>query len=183
VSGFFELFGSSAWRLEVQPFYGPDAEEFGRYQHGRGPNQAQRHQRQQWIDGIAAAAGAGRVVGRVLVVSLPLSPYWRWRLETAAQHAVAGERIHVADRGRHPALAELDQDFWIFDESWAVLLDYQPDGTFLGGRDAADPAVLNRCHRDRGLAVAASVPLAEFLLRRGQWQAQPVTLAEFLPPA
>jgi hypothetical protein len=163
VSGFFELFSSSAWRLEAQPFYQPDADEFGRYQRGLPPTAEQQGRRRQWIEGVAAAVADRRVIGRVLLVTLPLSPYWRWRLETARAHVVVGERIHVADRGRHPALVSLRDDFWLFDERWAVLLDYQLDGTYRGGRDIADPAAMARCERQRGLAMAASVPLEEFL--------------------
>lgn len=160
---FFELFRRSAWRLETRPFYAPDADEFGRATQGLDPTADQQAARRRWIQQVTAAGDAGRVIGRVLVVDLPLTPYWRWRLGTAAEHAQAGERIHVADRSRHPELASLAGDFWLFDEQWVVLLDYQPDGVFLGGRDTAELAVVERCQAERGLAVACSLPLEEFL--------------------
>jgi hypothetical protein len=160
---FFEQFQRSAWRLETRPFYGPDADEFQRYQHGLSPTAEHQQQRQRWIDRIAAATSAARTIGRVLVVTLPLTPYLRWRIETGRGHAAAGEDIRIADCAQHPALAELDSDFWIFDDERVLLLEYDPQGAFLGSQQVTDRALIERCLRERNLAIACSVPLEEFL--------------------
>jgi hypothetical protein len=160
---FFEQFQRSAWRLETRPFYGADADEFQRYQHGQSPTAEHQRQRQRWIDRIARATSAARTIGRVLVVTGPLTPYLRWRVETGRGHAAAGEDIRIADCAQHPALAEVDSDFWIFDDERVLLLEYDPQGAFLGSRQVTDRAIIERCLRERNLAIACSVPLEEFL--------------------
>jgi hypothetical protein len=161
--GFFELFQRSAWRLETRPFYGPDAEAFERHQSGQLPTSEQRARRQRWLDGITAATRSGRVMGRILVVTLPLSPYLRWRIETAGDFTAAGEQIRVADRGVHAELAGLISDHWTFDDERVLRMDYGPDGAFLGSQQVTDPASIDRYRRERDLAVACSVPLEEFM--------------------
>lgn len=158
---FFDQFEQSAWRLEVQPFYQPDAEEFSRWQQGV---TASSDMRAWWVEQVAVATAAGRYVGRVLVVSLPLSPYWQWRLETAREHVAAGEDIRIAVVDYAPVLAQLDTDFWLLDDTSARVLAYSPDGRFLDNVEEHRPKVLRRCRHDRDLAMAPSVPLQEFLL-------------------
>jgi hypothetical protein len=162
---FFDRFHRSAWRLECRPFYQPDAAEFDRWQHGQPPTLDQQAQRQRWIDNITTASQHGRTVGRVLVVTLPLTPYWQWRVETGRQHAAAGEDIRVADRAKHPDLGDLG-DFWMFDDAHALLLDYDPTGGFLHAHPVTDQTALGRYRRQRDQGIAGSVPLAEFLVTR-----------------
>lgn len=162
-SGFFDLFQRSAWRLEVRPFYGPDADEFDRYQHDQPPTVEQERQRRHWLEHIAAATSDGRSVGRVLVVTAPLTPYWRWRVATGRAHAAAGEEIHLADRAQHPELAALTADFWLLDDARVLLLDYDPRGMFLGRREVTDPASVADYRRQQALSRRCSVPLEAFL--------------------
>jgi hypothetical protein len=161
---FFDRFERSAWRLETRAFYGPDRLEFQRFQQGHPPTARQGEQRQQWLEQVAAATQAGRSIGRVLVVTPPLVPYLRWRVEIGPAHLAAGEDIRIADRTQHPALAHLATDFWLFDHARVWALDYSPDGEFLGGRDVIDPAAVQQYRWQRDLAMACSVPLQEFLL-------------------
>jgi hypothetical protein len=157
VTGFFGQFERSAWRLETQPFYQPDAEEFGRYQQGLAPTGEQQTRRAWWVEHLA-----DRTVGRVLIVSLPLSPYWRWRLETAREHVAAGEDIRVAIADPHAGRD--GRDFWLLDDQRLLLLDFDPAGQFIGSTSTDDPAAVEAARRQRDLALAASVPLQEFLL-------------------
>jgi hypothetical protein len=154
---FFDRFERSAWRLEMQPFYQPDAEELHRHLDGLPPTTEQRERRRWWIENLA-----GREVGRVLIVGLPLSAYWRWRLETAREHVAAGEDIRIAAAWPHAEPG--GQDFWLFDDREAMLLDFDAAGRFLGSSTTRDPAMLHPCRRLRDLALANSVPLQEFLL-------------------
>lgn len=164
MSNFFDRFGRSVWRLETQSFYADDAAEFGRYQQGLPPTAEQRARRAWWVQGVRSATTQGRRVGRVLVVNLPLSPYWRWRLETAREHVAAGEDIRVAVVNDHPELATLGPDFWLVDDALALVLTYAADGRFLDNAEHYRPATLRRCRHQRDLALAASVPLQGFLL-------------------
>jgi hypothetical protein len=49
------------------------------------------------------------------------------------------------------------------DEGLALLMDYDPDGQFRAMTSTRDPAVLDRCRRQRDLAIACSMPLDEYL--------------------
>jgi hypothetical protein len=167
-SDFFEQFQRSAWRLETRPFYGPDADEFQRFQHGQSPTAEQQRQRQRWMDRVAAATSAARMIGRVLVVTGPLTPYLRWRVETGRGHAAVGEDIRIADCAEHPALADLVSDYWIFDDERVLLLEYDPQGAFLRSRQVTDRAVVERCLRERELAIACSLPLRSFSRSPGE---------------
>lgn len=54
-----------------------------------------------------------------------------------------------------------EQDFWIFDESTAVLLNFRLDGT-LRDRETADPTELPKYLRWRDIALENSVPFSEY---------------------
>lgn len=160
---FFDQFQRSVWRLEVQPFYQPDADEFGRHQQGLSPTAEQAAQRAGWVAQVAEATAAGRSIGRVLLIALPLSPYWRWRLETAREHVAAGEDIRIVIADDLPELVN-PSDFWLLDDELVMWLAYDPAGRYLGMTTHSDPSMLRYRRRQRDLAVAASVPLQEFLL-------------------
>jgi hypothetical protein len=125
---------------------------------GLAPTAEQRDRRAWWIGNLA-----GRTVGRVLVVHPSLSPYWRWRLEMAREHVAAGEDIRVAVAGDVPQLVTVD-DFWLLDDQLVWRLAFDDDGRYLGLTTYRDPATLRYRRRQRDLALAASVPLQEFLL-------------------
>lgn len=116
---------------------------------------------------IAQLRKAGRQVGRVHVVDQPLSDYMRYELAVYAENVAAGEDVRIADRSRHPELADLGQDFALFDaetgEPQVILFGYDVDGSLLGYRHATDRPTIARCQRQYRLALARSVPLAEFM--------------------
>jgi hypothetical protein len=47
-----------------------------------------------------------------------------------------------------------------------LVLDYDPDGRFMAAQPVTDRAAVDRYRRQRDLAIAGSVPLAEFLVPR-----------------
>lgn len=164
---FFDLFHCSAWRLELLPSYGPDEAAFRAHQERRPLSPAEQARRERWRSGVAEATRAGKRVGRVHVVSRPLTDYLRWQLGVYAGSVAAGEDVRIADRGAHPELASLTRDFWLFDAELGVaasvlLMDYEPDGRFLGSVHTNDPGELVRYKREREVAMACSVPLSEF---------------------
>ncbi|MER7707976.1 DUF6879 family protein [Kitasatospora sp. NPDC097605] len=58
-----------------------------------------------------------------------------------------------------------DQDFWLFDDRRVVLMNYRPDGTQINRRvHDGDPAPYAAW---KGLAIAESVPFAEYLKDHG----------------
>jgi hypothetical protein len=79
--------------------------------------------------------------------------------------AAAGEDIRIADKSLHPELGSITQDFAIFDEgtlrATVVFFDYDGVGLIRGYRVTDDAETADRCRRQRELAFACSVPLAE----------------------
>jgi hypothetical protein len=108
---------------------------------------------------------------RARLISWPLTDYTRFELVSYQESAVVGLETHVADVDRHPELAALTDDFWLFDgddpdHAVAMLMDYDTDGRFLGRCVTRDPAVLDRCRDQRDLALLDAVPLHRFLAER-----------------
>ena len=97
----------------------------------------------------------------------PLTPYLQYELASYPENVEAGEEVYIADRTGRPQLAELTEDFWLCDADsdrpFALLMHYDAEGRFLKGELSDDPAVIERCRRQRDLALANSVSLQEFL--------------------
>lgn len=163
----FASFTRSAFRLEVLPQYLVDveAERFQAFREGRAlpPWPAESV---AWFESIAASTAAGRTWSRVHVVDQPLSEYTRFELECYRDNVAAGEDVRIAERAGHPDLAELVEDFWLFDSETdrpvALLMKYAPDGRWHGYWRTEDPAVIDECRRQRDVALAASVPLVAY---------------------
>lgn len=107
-----------------------------------------------WLRHIADHAAAGRRVYRVHVIDWPLSDYLRFELALYPDGVAAGEDVYLADRSEHPDLAALTEDFWLFDDQTAVVMQYGADGRFLGP-SVPDDVAAYRARRDLALAHAA----------------------------
>jgi hypothetical protein len=170
---FFGLFRRSAWRLEALAAYGTADSDpsFAAYlRAGRLTPLEERPPKQAWMAAVRRAIAGGKHLGRVHVITRPLSPYLESELATYPENAEAGEDVRLADAGEHPELAGLGPDFWLLDDETpapsALVMDYDSEGRFRGLTHTADPAVIARCRRARDLAVRYSVPLDEFLVVR-----------------
>ena len=69
-------------------------------------------------------------------------------------HLAQGSRAHRCG---------LDTDFWLLDDTTALVMDYDDYGRFIAATRTDDPGVLEVCHDFRRLAIACSVPLQEYL--------------------
>lgn len=169
----YQGFTTYAWRLEARDVYGvPDENErLQAFLEGR--ELPQSDTKNAWAQTTAAAAAAGRPFGRVRMVGRPVTDYTRWEFSVYPENIAAGEEVRVLDR---TWLADNDPlwntDFWLFDDTTAVVQNYAPDGRYLGPSLAEDvrPYVQMRAR-----ALELSVPFDEFTLlpepRRGE---QPV---------
>jgi hypothetical protein len=168
---FFTLFKRSAWRLEALPAYGTVQSDpsFAAYlRAGRVvPPLEERPPKQTWMAAVRQAIAGGKRLGRVHVLSRPLSPYLEYELATYPENVEAGEDVRIADAGEHPELADLGPDFWLLDDETprpaVLLMTYDDAGRFLSLEHTTEPIVVARCRRVRDLAVRCSVPLSEFL--------------------
>lgn len=155
----FREFAASAWRLETRDQYLVPEEEqlYADFRAGK-PVPRLTPVTNAWIGRLADARG--RSFARVHVVSRPLSSYVRFELAMYRDSVAYGEDVRIADRAAHPdGLADLTEDFWIFDGRTVAVMSYDPDGRFLGATVAEDPEPYLRL-RER--AVASSVPIDAF---------------------
>ncbi len=158
---------ASAWRLEVLQHYTVTGdEERQRAFHAGGPLPPPGPGKLSSLALISRLRQAGRQVGRVHVVSQPLSAYVRYELAAYAENVAAGEDIRIAEKSLYPELGSIMQDFAIFDEETpqaaVVFFEYDDAGLIRGYQVTDDAETLERCRRQRELAFARSVPLAGF---------------------
>lgn len=157
----FRDFKTEAWRLETLPQYlvPQEAEEFAAFKNGArfpGPYE------DSWTALIRKHTEAGGSIGRVHIVTQPLSDYLRFEFERYYQHqAPIGEDIRILDVTDRPNPLPGIQDFWMFDRSTVVLMHYEEDGRQISRElYEADPAPFTEYQR---IAVEASVPFLEYV--------------------
>lgn len=159
----FDEYRRSTWRFECQPTYTMPREQDGirRWRAGE-PKPADHNHR--WHETVQQIVASGRSIGRVRVVSRPLTEYQRYQLDWGIPGNIeAGEDIRILD------MTELDldlpdQDFWFFDESLVVHLNFNPDGTLIDLEQRENPD-LAQYLRWRDTALAHAVPLSEWNAR------------------
>jgi hypothetical protein len=78
-----------------------------------------------WPQTVETATDAGTVVGRLRLVSSPLTEYESWELGVFARYPTA-EKIRVLPRRRLP----YRHDVWIFDRTRALWMTYDQTGAF-----------------------------------------------------
>jgi len=157
----------SVWRVEVLQHYDvPGDEERQRAFHAGEPLPPPRPELLDDHQLIASLRASGRAAGRVHVVDRPLSPYVRYELAVYAENVAAGEDVRIADRSLHPELSTLTQDFAIADPEdrhpGVILFGISNAGRVLSYEVDCSRRTVRRCRDQLGLALAASVPLAEF---------------------
>ncbi|MFF3554364.1 DUF6879 family protein [Streptomyces tsukubensis] len=120
---------------------------------------------QEWADEVRGNVDSGKRMYRVHILSRPLTDYLRFELGWGyRKNAVAGEEFFILDITDRPNPLEGVPDFWMFDESSVVSMNYGESGRFLGAESHPDPAEWT-AHRD--LALSRAVPFAEWWERYG----------------
>ncbi|MEV8015081.1 DUF6879 family protein [Streptomyces sp. NPDC086554] len=158
----FEGFRREAWRLESLPQYlmPQEADELSAFKAGSrtDPHTVQN----EYTDRLRRQAAEGRTQGRVHIVTRPLSDYLRFEFsQYYAPHSLAGERIRILDVTDRTNPLEGVQDFWMFDHSEVVLMNYHPDGRQISRKvHDGDAAPFIEYQR---IAVAESVPFEEYV--------------------
>ncbi|MCP2262486.1 hypothetical protein LX15_006225 [Streptoalloteichus tenebrarius] len=156
-------FDRSAWRFETQPTYTMPNEQESLARFLSGEPQPEGHNA-GWHGTVRSLVAEGKSIGRVRTVRKPLTDYQRYQLAWGIPGNVeAGEDIRILD------LTDLDldlptQDFWLFDESVVVDLNFRPDGTLINIERRED-ADLAQYLKWRDLALAHAVPVSEWNAR------------------
>jgi len=154
----FETFERTAFRLETHGGdAGPGAAgSFASFLSGR-PFDLAWHQ--PWLEATRRVVDSGRTIQRVRVTDDPPTPRQYFELVLTPFHVAAGEDVLVA-----PAQLGLPAlDFWLFDDEWAVTLDFDPAGALVGSEVTAEPAAIAELRRVRDRACRAAVPYADYV--------------------
>jgi hypothetical protein len=157
----FENFQREAWRLETLPAYNvtQEADEIRAFQTGEriDPHAYSN----EYTDDLKRVRREGKVKGRVHVVTRPLSDYLRYEFMYYQPHVWAGEDIRIMDVTNRPNPLAGVQDFWMFDRTEVVLMNYAPDGTQIN-REVHEGDATPFIEYQR-IAVAESVPFEEYV--------------------
>jgi hypothetical protein len=163
-------FEHSAWRYECQGEYHEpyEAEPFRKFLAGE-PDDLQWMA--SWLRGVRDNTASGKSVGRVRVLTEPLTDYLRWEMELAYVNVAAGEDIRVLAPADAARLKLGSDDFWLLDDRRAAVMRFGGSGfedAMLYDHDSeGDAEMIRRCREIRDLALRHARPFAEHLdLRR-----------------
>lgn len=164
----FDCFKQTVFRLETRQSYGFSEEDSRLFAYRRGLPRPERSVRTSpWLRRIALTTAVGKRWQRVHVVDHPLTDYLQYQLIGYAESLAAGEEVLLADRASSPRLTGLNQDFWLFDEgtpdSFALLMNYDADGNYLGFEHTADPDDIARCAEQKQTALEYAVGLNTYM--------------------
>jgi hypothetical protein len=157
----FRTFERSAFHLEVADQYDlpEESEPLRRFLAGEPDDYAWQ---QPWLDLIRRTTAAGRRVERLRVVSVPHGDYTRWLLTISSLNIEAGEDIRWLRRDAVNGLAVATDDFWLFDHERVVFTLFGADGSFAGGAETRDRAIVERCRRVRDQLWPIAIPHARY---------------------
>ncbi len=158
VERLFDTFECSAWRLECQSSYDePEEQEpLRRFLAGE-PQDLTWFE--EWPIWISRQRAAGRTIGRVRMLTEPLTDYLRFELSITPPAVEAGEDIRLVDQHVFESLAIPREDFWIFDDTTVALLNFGDTG-MAGAEIVTDPGRVASFRDRQRRAWDAAVPFA-----------------------
>lgn len=161
---FFDAHNREAFRLETRQSYGVESER-AEYEHFLSTGELDIPDTDQWLVRLRNFQQTGRWVGRVHVLTRPLTDYLRYEFALYGFTVRAGEDVRVLDVTGMPEPGLPKQDFWLFDERAVVLMEYDDDGNQLGREflEDVDPAPYIAWKR---LALDLAVPFATYRMNQ-----------------
>lgn len=160
--GLFRGFTRTAFHLEVEDSYRTpeEAGPFGKFLAGQ-PDDFAWHQ--PWLTLVRGAAGAGKHITRVRVVSVPHVPYTRWGLTVAPLNIAAGEDIRWLPRHLAADIELTADDYWLLDDDLVVFTIFEPSGRFGGGAATRDQRIVNYCRTVQRAAWKRAIPYDRYV--------------------
>lgn len=159
LSDLFDTFEREAFRLETLDDYSGsgNTEAYRAFLSGQ-PRPADYNE--AWIAELRSHTALGKRIYRVHVLTRPLTPYLRFELGWGYQaNAAGGEEFYILDVTGTPNPFDEQPDFWLFDETTAVLMHYDETGRII--RRETLPSSCGRDFvglRDRALEQAQPFP-------------------------
>jgi hypothetical protein len=156
----FDGYREEAFRLETLPAYAVDGEE-DEYAAFLATGELNLPAEDPWLVRVRGYRAGGRWIGRVHIVTQPLSDYLRYEFAAYRYNVQAGEDVRILDVTDRPNPLAGFGDFWLFDRTKVVAMHYRPDGT-QSARELLDGAELDRYRQARDTALSLAVPFAEY---------------------
>ncbi|WP_156935240.1 DUF6879 family protein [Pseudonocardia spinosispora] len=122
---------TDAFRLETLPQYLVPQEETDFAAWRRGDRVRAHPDRDAWLGEMRDVISAGRRFWRVRILDYPLVEYSEFELFGYQDTAAVGQEVFVANRAWNTDLADLHEDFWLYDSATAVSMVYDDEGHFL----------------------------------------------------
>lgn len=155
---------SSAFRLEALPQYlVPQEQEALAEWREEGVRKRRTPANDAWLAELQGIVARGIRWYRVRILDYPLCDYSRFELAGYGDSDAAGQETFVADRAEHIELADMRDDFWLFDDEIAVRMIYDDEGHSLRPERADDVAAYRSI---RDIALRCAEPLVSYLERR-----------------
>lgn len=156
---FFDSYQREVFRLETLPSYGVGSEQT-EYETFLATGKLDISDEDSWLVRVRHFRQTVRRIGRVHVVSRPLTDYLRYEFAVYHRTVGVGEDVRILDLTNQPNPGLPAQDFWLFDDTAVVRMDYDQDGTQLGREflEDVDPAPYVAWKR---LALKYSEPFTE----------------------
>lgn len=164
----FTSFQHTAYRLETLQRYTVPVEEESLRRFLAGESRPYDPDKEQWLNLIRGAIGAGKRMQRVHIVVEPLSDYVRFELMWEyPDNASAGEAIHAIGTGPGEWPDDLPRhDYWLFDSRELCILRYDEKGRFVGADLVDDPVEIVQHNWWRDVALHRATPIDEYVFRR-----------------
>ncbi|MBT1187111.1 hypothetical protein HET69_24710 [Streptomyces sp. CJ_13] len=163
----FNTFEREAFRLEILDEYNipSSADNLRAFLAGE-PQPAEYNA--GWVETVRAATQRGKRMYRVHIVSRPLTDYLRYELGWGyVKNMTGGEEFFILDVTEQPNPLEGVPEFWMFDETSPVVMNYDESGAFIGPEFLSeDRAAEFIGHRDTALAHAE--PFPEWWAKHGE---------------
>lgn len=161
---FFDAYQWEAFRLETRQSYGVASEQV-EYEHFASTGELDIPDTDQWLTRLRRFRQSGRWVGRVHVLTRPLTAYLRYEFAVYGFTVRAGEDVRILDVTDRPDPGLPNQDFWLFDENAVVLMEYDDEGNQLGREllEDVDPAPYVEWKR---LALDRAVPFDSYRMNQ-----------------
>ena len=118
---------------------------------------------QGWLGRVRDWTAAGQHLGRVRMLTDPLTDYLRFELFITGPAVEAGEDIRFVTQDQAAELGMPDHDFWLFDDDRVCVLEIGDQG-MTGVELISDPGKVREYREWQRAAVDAAVPFGELHL-------------------
>ncbi|GHC83855.1 hypothetical protein GCM10007079_25320 [Nocardiopsis terrae] len=163
----FNDFHDQVFRLETLDFY-DSASERAPLERFRAGLPQDPSWLDPWAERVRSIRHRGASIGRVHVVSEPLTEYAVFEMTCAyPSNADAGEEIAILPRPTAHELGVPDVDYWLFDDERTGTMVYDDTGTLSHVEVSTDPALVREHAHWRQVCRDHAVPLRRYLAQAG----------------